>query len=392
MRNYKTAIKVLKQIECKLFFDNCADVKIYYNDYYKRYITKKHSLTIRHISGSFHAFREHLNFKHGIGKVLDWVRAGFNLVKYNNYIGIVNVPEDCCIICNHRADVMVIMSHSAGRVLKYESHIFAEQHMLVVSEASKRFCQAGLGKNIPSLYAYGRTKNSESYYTLSEYCPDHLPFFRSYRGRMWPKHLESSIIPVIQEFHDTNGIELLSGPEWSNVLLKKFENKRLPEAMHKSLDLFTQRLSLVEKIIMPMGMIHGDLQPQNVHFSNGCCTLIDWSNTENAALIIDVICDVFFKAMKEPDLESSLEYWHFINGGISLNDCSSSLAALSHVWFRWMHQWQGLMFDESDLRIQLEAACWDWLGSMVHPWQDNNTLWSHIRFPDSFLYDNVTVR
>jgi hypothetical protein len=383
MRDHKTALKILEKVDCKLFFDNCVDTKLYYNNYSKCYITKKHRVTIKHILGTFPAFREHLTFKHGIGKVLDWVGVGFNLFKYNNYIGNTCVPEDSVIIASGR--VLIVLSSSTDKVLKLESHIYAARYVQTIKFATKKFMDAGMENAIPRLYGSGEINNTDVFFTLMEFSKNKPLFLRSRSGKIWPNYFKAWVIPVLQQFHERNGIVLMSGSEWSKVLCAKFEEKQLPSAMQKAFNSCTQRLNNADKIIMPMGMIHGDLQPQNVHFSNGCCTLMDWSNTKNSALITDVVCDVFYKAMREPDLESSLEYWHFINGEISLNDCSSSLVGLSQVWFGWMNQWHELMYDESDLRMQLEAACWDWLGTMIHPWKSNNELWPHIRFPDCYL-------
>ena len=153
------------------------------------------------------------------------------------------------------------------------------------------------------------------------------------------------------------------------------------------------RLGDIDQGFMPIGLISLDLQPQNVHLDGDHCVILDWSNTKDAALIIDIICDVFYKAKAKPELESSVEYWNFIMGRIPLEQCDTRLSSLARVWLEWMSRWHGLSLSESDFRLQLEAACWDWLGTSIYPFDDKNCLRSHQCFPDYFLqaYNRLEV-
>jgi hypothetical protein len=239
---------------------------------------------------------------------------------------------------------------------------------------------------VPEYIDGGETDVSGVYFTKTQFCPNTPPLFRSCKGKAWPKVLETRVLPILREFHSRNGFQFLSGPEWGRLIAAKYEHRMMPEPMRNAMLGSFANLQAYREKVMPVGMISADLQPQNIHFYNGQTVILDWSNIETAALLIDVVCDVFYRAMSSPETTNSQAYWDFLCGQRRLNQMPQLIKDFFSVWRLWMKSWLDFKVDESLFRLQLECICWDWLGTMTHPWSPkDNRLWNVNRFPEKFI-------
>lgn len=155
--------------------------------------------------------------------------------------------------------------------------------------------------------------------------------------------------------------------------------------MQAGLERDLDRIASLRVPLMPLCMISADLQPQNVHIDGKRCRILDWSNIKPAALITDVLCDVFYRAMATPEATESKKFWQVLADPTASADPASSFGRLCEIWTRWMEEWLRLKISPEVLHFQLRLMCWDWLATMDHPWRDDGSLINAIRFPASFL-------
>jgi Ser/Thr protein kinase RdoA (MazF antagonist) len=197
--------------------------------------------------------------------------------------------------------------------------------------------------------------------------------------------LEKHILPRLQEFHTRRGVRVLTGSEWAQSLREKFADKDLDDSCREALAGTLTKLERSNSIFMPVGMIAGDLKPENVHYDGGRWVILDWANTRKTALLPDIMCNLFYVATaknKHPEASTLRE---FLRGQAPMHRLPGPQQDSMRVWQRWMQRWFAKDAPEDLLRLQIEGSVWDWLGTMTHPWNPVGGLWPHMSPSADFL-------
>ena len=377
--------KLLCILPIENLFQNLKLQTIAYDPFYHGYRNLASNETLHRLYGKFSFARDHFSIQHGLGKIgckfKQSVRDAFAPLKTIQ----LPLPGNPLVFENSGGRVLVVISGAEQCVVKLEDHVHAPKFVEITKKSWDAFKAVGLQGYLPEFLEGGETSASGVYYTKSRFCPNKPPLFRSLKGKVWPRVLERRVLPILKEFHSRNGFQLLSGTEWAALIKAKYVNRTMPESMCEAWQGSLAKLEAFGGKLMPVGMISADLQPQNIHFYNGKTVILDWSNIETAALLIDVVCDVFYRAMASPETPNSVAYWDFLCDSRSLNQLPKVLQDFYQVWKRWVGDWMGLEVSERMYRHQLEGICWDWMGTMTHPWLQDGSLWRKIRFPERFL-------
>jgi hypothetical protein len=378
-------LKLIRPENLQPIFQDLKFQKISFDPRWHGFCNAESKVVLNQLHGEFPSCRDHVSIRHGAGKILRRVHQSiFSHFRSRKELEL-ELPENPLVFENAGGKVAVVISGKVQCVVKIEGHVHAPKFCEITKKSWQAFKSVNLESHLPEYLGGGETSTAGVYYTKTRFCPNKPPLFRSYKGNAWPRVLETRVLPILKEFHSRNGFQLLSGPEWARLIAAKYENRTMPEPMRQAmLGSFTNLQAYREKL-MPVGMISADLQPQNIHFFDVKTVFLDWSNIETAALLIDVVCDVFYRAMASPDIPNSVAYWEFLCGKRPLAQLPKVLRDFYQVWKRWVGDWMGLEVSERMYRLQLEGICWDWMGTMTHPWLQDGSLWRKIRFPDSFI-------
>lgn len=334
------------------------------------------------IFGPFDLFRNWHGLRYGAGRIRSQLR------QKRQQPGTVAeppliLPNDAVVISRSAGQVVVVASSIQQRVVKLETHVHARHFQEIAKHTCEAFRRAGMERHVPALLDSGETNGI--FYAVSEFCPNRPPFFRSIHGRAWPKVLAEKLIPILQGFHLKNGVEVMDGPAWAERLRSKMAGRCIRPEMLPAWERILDELAADFSVRMPLCMISGDLQPQNIHFHQGEIKILDWSNMEQSALITDVFCDIFYRGMVNPETAIAAGFWQFLAGETTFDSLPPVMRDTSYVWRTWLASWFGIKVDEAMLRTQLRGMCWDWLVTMTHPWLTDGSLWRQIRFPRGFV-------
>jgi hypothetical protein len=366
-------------------FTNPCRLRLHYNLYYNAYVAHNYKSTINKLYGTNDFLRDFVSFRYGFGKFLKYF---FILLSNNQSESLVLdsfLPRGSVVYI--KPNVLVVICGINDIVIKIENHIYSKIYHEIIKKSWTAFKAVGMENFLPEYLDGGETAEPHVYFTKTRLCPNKPPLFRSYKGKAWPDVLEKRVLPVLQEFHSRNGFELMDGPEWAHLIESKFENRNVNESTRKALQGTLAKLRDFKGKLMPVGMISADLQPQNVHFFGRQVKFLDWSNIKNAALLIDVICDLFYPARVSPLEKSSVEFWDFLCGKKSLIQLPRLHQEYFNVWKRSIVNWLGLDVTEEIYRLQLDGVCWDWMGTMEHVWSPvSNKPWETINFPERYIF------
>lgn len=323
------------------------------------YVGPKGKKTCREIWGRGLPFRDWHNLRQGLGKV----RSALCPTGAGHTTNI-ELPEDCIFKINTSGSSISILSKQNEIALKADSHIFAKHHTDCLVKAAERFEGADMSEYVPAILKSG--SEGAVHYCCSDVARTRDPLFRTRHGLNWPGFLKQRIIPVLQRFYDRDGVRVVSGTEWAEMLRVKLQGRKVYDEIVSFFENTLDELNSVESPMMPIGFFSGDFQPQNVHVNGKQITFLDWSNCESGSLLIDIFADVFYPAMREPT--KWMDYWCFLNGKLRLADTGLRLQNTAYVWMDWIKSWNGIKSNETLFRLQLKGMCWDWLLTMKHPW------------------------
>jgi hypothetical protein len=347
------------------------------------YATSGADATVAAIFGPMDPLRNWHSPRFALGRLRQHVGA-LRSARRARTCGPFELPEDAVVISKNRGRTVVVASESRKLVLKLERHIHVALHQAIACRVDEAFRRAAMSEFIPKLIAQGLLVDGGSY-LVSELIPNRPPLFRTLHGGAWPGILAKRVIPILQTFHDRNGCRILTAHEWREQVEEKLDGRRLSPAMQLAWQADWAAISRCDGLRVPVGMISGDLQPQNIHFSREIPTILDWSNIKDASLMIDVFSDVFYKAMASPKAEAGAVFWRFLSKHEPLGKLPQVIRDTASVWTRWMDSWLGIKVDEEILRMQMRGMCWDWLVTMEHPWKHDGSLWRDTHFPTEFL-------
>jgi hypothetical protein len=384
--DHAKALALLARVDVSQFFPNTAKAPLLFDKWHHCYLTPYAQKTLRSLTGSWPSLRDHQNWKHGVKRISSRLAS---LVLSRNEVPTnieALLPRDAVVLSLTKGQVLVVLSREAGLVLKVQSHIFARAYAEITVKAARAFTEVGMEKIVPALRSAGTLEEDRIYYTVTEFVPNRPPLFGSFNGRFWPGALERHILPLMQEFHTRRGMRVLSGAEWAESLREKFADKELSDACRRALLGTLGKLEADRSLFMPVGMISGDVKPENTHYDGHRWVILDWSNARDTALLPDVLCHFYFmvasSSRKTPETPALLNFLRGAVPGASLPELPH---ALIEVWRRWMERWLGRKVSEATLRLQIEGSVWDWLGTMTHPWKPEGGLGPHMEPSVEFL-------
>jgi hypothetical protein len=288
--------------------------------------------------------------------------------------GFANVPADAAMISKGQASVIVVGSATAGRILKIQSWLYAKQCCDVFLKAAEELKKAGAGQLVPCVYGHGTCPQSGASWILMELCPatQKCPGIHQCG---WPRVLFERIIPALEPVYAAQGFKTWSGTEWRHQIMVRMQGKHLEHECQAALARLGNLMNDKQFLRTPCGLTSGDLQPQNVHLGNGAVKVIDWSNDVETSLVVDAFGAWLLPALADHGARNLL--WDFAGGQTALAEMPAAFRLLCDRWMSWVQRVHGLAYSESDLRIHLLCAAWDWLGSQIGPWQPDGQLWPH---------------
>jgi hypothetical protein len=383
--DYPKALELLARVDVSQFFPKTAKTPLLFDKWHHCYLTPYAGETLRSLTGSWPSLRDHQNWKHGIGRISSrWADLASFRTKTPSKIE-TQLPHDAVIFSRTHGHVLVVLSREAGLVVKLQSHTFARSYTEIAAEASRAFATVGMGDMVPTLRSAGALEGGEAYYTVSEFVPNRPPLFSSFSGSFWPGVLEKHILPRLQEFHTRRGTRVLTGAEWAGALREKFADKELSDACREALAGTLIKLEQNKSICMPVGMMAGDLKPENVHYNGSRWVVLDWANARDAALLPDVMSNLFYVATAKDENPDSAGLRNFLHGTAPMGSLPKPRQESMRVWQRWMRHWLAKDVTNDVLRLQIEGSVWDWLGTMTHPWNPAGGLWPHMSPSADFL-------
>jgi hypothetical protein len=363
-------------------FELLSRRKIWRNNFFGAYLAADSGPTLLCLYGKLPFLRNWITIRYGLRMLQSYLYSLFP--DHARLCHVLDLPGQPVIYSSVK-DVAVVVSGAERTVLKLMNGPQAAVSVRTARLAWEAFASANMQQHVPTLIDSGLISDSGVHYIKTSLVPNACPLFRSFKGRSWPDVLQRRILPIVQKFHIRNGFALLTGSTWAGHISRKYQSRFLPIDVKASLNSSLSRIALVDSYIMPIGLISADLQPQNVHFSRDKVVFLDWSNTLDASLLIDVICDLFYRAMSSPDSAESIAYWDFVCQRSDLSTSTAKLRRFYAVWNDWMSSWFQLSFHPDIFRLQLEGIFWDWLGTMDHLWLSDGTLLKQTRFPSGFL-------
>lgn len=378
-------LALLRHFEDWPVFSSTVQTELFLDSALHLVLAPRGQETLNRLLGSFEYLRDWHSLRHGGGRLLGRLRR----TRQSVLSGVAGIPADSVVFRSIFGESVVVASASAGIVVKLAKHVHAAYDLDCVSQSWTRFKAVEEESLLPELLDYG-TRPDGTCYTVSRFCECRLPLFRTLKGRHWPETASRVVYPHLQRFHDKEGVTLLTGAEWTQLVESKFQGRSLPDAMTRCRDRVLGQIAQSLSGRVPVGLISGDLQPQNVLVSGNSIRILDWSCTSRSILLIDVLCDIFYRAMASPELESSLQFWNYAAGTCNLSESSPVLQKTAAAWKSWLKAWRQLEVTEADLLLQVQGMCWDWLGSMKHPWLEDGSLWSRIQFGEVFLEKAAT--
>lgn len=380
MNNNKNKLSIINKINLSKIFNKLFNQHLTYDNYLNCFCNENSTHVLEKLYGNKSYIKDIMSFRYGVSKIINTIIHSVKKKHSPQIFFDLYLPASPLIFASNSGDVTILISAKENIVAKFQSHIYAKKFCEITKKSWEAFKASEMEVYLPEYLAGGETEIAGTYFTKTRFCPNSPPLFRSYKGRAWPRVLASRVLPILRDFHTRNSFRLLDGAEWAQLISGKYENRKMPNSIKDALSGSLEKIKEFPSKLMPVGMISGDLQPQNIHFYQGRTYILDWSNIETAALLIDVVCDVFYRAMSAHKEINSAAYWDFICGNRSLNETPRVLQDFFKVWRQWVADWMGFQVDEQIYRLQLEGICWDWLGTMIHPWSpEDNSLWEVAR-------------
>jgi hypothetical protein len=257
-------LRLLEEIDVEKHFLTCSNCFLSKCSYRHIFKTSSSRETVASIFGRFDVFRDWSNLRFGAGKIKRAIKS-ISDQNHSCMLGPYRLPEDGIVIAQSGGQAVVIASKRHEKVLKVESHIHAARYHEIACNTWKSFRNAGLARYVPELLSSGEATQGV-YFTESELCVNSPPYLRRLH---WPKVLETRIFPILQVFHERNGVQIADGVTWAERIDGKLGSRQLPSTMQLPWSNALDQLSRNPSVKMPLCMISGDLQPQNIRNYSG---------------------------------------------------------------------------------------------------------------------------
>jgi hypothetical protein len=243
--------------------------------------------------------------------------------------------------------VLTVVSAHEGRVVKIFSN---ERKSRFESELNAwRLAQvAGIGRRVPEVISSGETVNG-FYWLVTRLVRNSAVNPPLIGDRLWQRYLLTHVLPELRHFYEIAGVEVLSGCVWLDRFQAELAGHAMATRLQKLADLAEAARQCAGDDRLAFTLIHGDLQPSNVHRYAGQWWLIDWSMSRRAPLMIDLWAN-------PANALASKSFVSWLRGNSTLNAVPHRVRAPLDMYAQWQAQWLGIKLDGDSLRFQALAT------------------------------------
>jgi hypothetical protein len=215
---------------------------------------------------------------------------------------------------------------------------------------------SGMGQYVPTLVTDGTVQEAGNtiHWMLTRVAPNTNPFggWREPRRRFDPKWrhwLYSQILPVMQQFYTTSGLERVNGEEALHDTLNALQSSA-PLPLKQLAALVEAALPSATSPYLVRARIHGDLIPRHVHRHQHGWRLIDWQESERTAIAWEL-----FQFHCQPPYSSSDDhgFWAWLRGDHDLKTTPVNVRDDVDDYLTWQARWLGLDPDPRALRFTI---------------------------------------